>query len=223
MTYKYADSNAAIGNTYAAQGGKAVNYNSLNESNRWLNLLGDAALIGGGIGVSWAALKKLVETAYRSRLEKAIREGSDIQDAYEHSDMPVDSTFVAKTAMRKRAKNDVVIRDRDMNKGYVSSDIRADGKPGSSVILAPGQGTRTDLTSTMATTPAVWNSLALALSPLVLGGAMWGGSHLTKYLAKNLASDKAESLDEERRKARKRFENAAKMLRGISTDREEEQ
>ena len=72
MFYKQADAEAAstAERNYQTTG-KAVDYKTYSNSNKYLNLVGDAALVGVGAGTGWYALKKLVERAYQKKLDSS--------------------------------------------------------------------------------------------------------------------------------------------------------
>lgn len=217
MFYKQADAEAAstAERNYQTTG-KAVDYKTYSNSNKYLNLVGDAALVGVGAGTGWYALKKLVERAYQKKLERAVRQNAAVPTAYKLQDMPIQNDVIG--ADLTKYAGTTTFTDSDLRKGYTTNDVRRDGREGTTLFLNPNQGLRNAVTTEMASNPYVWNALAFASIPAVFGGAMWAGHNIAKKISKGLDSEEVLSLEEERRKARKRYEETARLLHHISND-----
>lgn len=204
--------------------GQFAGKDNLNKSYKYQNLMGDALLAGAGVGLSWYAIKKLVERAYRKKLHKALLEDTTVQDTYEGRVTPVGNEFVNADApaykyssLQKEAKSPSGAGYKSLNtgtRGYLRETI--DDPAVDAVIVKKDYNPRTTMAVEMAKHPAISHSLAFASIPALFALSSWLANSGSKSLFQTTLSDTVPPLSSEKSQARKEYEAAAAMLRSIA-------
>ena len=153
----------------------------------------------------------MIEHSYRKRLEKAIRNSATVEDFYKSRTAPIENKYIGapktasiKTAYQRHADPDT-IKQVPLNKAT-----------GQYIQVLPGQGLKTDIAATMAYSPSIFNTLAIASLPALFAGATWAGNAASKAINALLEKKDLRHLDKEKEEARKRYEDAALTLRNVS-------
>ena len=197
-----------------------VTLKNLNNGYKWTGHMGDAVVLGTGIGLSWWALKKLVERAYQRRMEKSLLENTVVSDTYKDAVTPVTNEFVMEHEepykLEKTGSTGAVFTPKDFNEADTKPVL--DGKR-DDVYAVPKSDASLQgrVAAEMAQKPGIYNSLAFASIPALVALSAWGANSLAKSLSKDAIPDIVPNLQPEVRKARKKYHDAAMLLRYISS------
>lgn len=198
----------------------------LDSSYKWVGYTTDAIALGGGIGLTWYALKKLVERAYQRRMEKALKENTTVADMYKGNVTPVTNEFITEPEEPYHIKKEAKSWDSRVSVDAVNSadlgpefDLRSNG-PNSNkdVVLKPGASVAGHVAAEMSQKPGIYHSLAFASLPALVALSSWGANALAKQvLNKSTVPDIVPNLKPEVDKARKKYHDAAVLLRYIAS------
>ena len=199
-----------------------VSLKNLNSSYRLTGHLVDAAVLGSGVGLSWWALKKMVERAYQRRMEKALMENTVVADTYKGSVTPVTNEFVMEheEPYKIEKKADAVATEKTFNEAVIdpkAMDLNPKTNPGAYAVLKRDASLQGKISAEMATKPGIYNSLAFASIPALVALSAWGANSLAKSLSKDAIPDIVPNIQPEVRKARKKYRDAAELLRYITS------
>ena len=211
----------AAGTTINSQ--QPTDLKHLNNSYRLTGHLVDAAVLGSGIGLSWWALKKMVERAYQRRMEKALLENTVVADTYKGSVTPVTNEFVMEPEEPYKIEKtaaDAVATEKTFNEAVIdpkAMNLNPKTNPGAYAVLKRDASLRGKISAEMATKPGIYNSLAFASIPALVALSAWGANSLAKSLSKDAIPDIVPNIQPEVRKARKKYRDAAELLRYITS------
>lgn len=197
-------------NTQLYNNSDPISVDTLNESQRLVDLAKNALIIGSGVGMSWYALKKLVERAYRRRLADTIREDSQVVDTYQRQTTPISNEFITKQSSVRPSASDLAgIQEKDLS----DPDILGNNN----YVLLP----KTDWSPAHIAAKNSWLfSPVIGMSiPALLALGTWGGSAAAKQIVKHITPEKEYSLDAARIRAKRRYDTAAKLLRDVAAGR----
>lgn len=205
-----------------------VNFKDLNNSYKYLGYMGGAALTGAGLGLGYSGLKGLVDRAYRHKLRQGILESDDVEGTYSGRVTPVQNSFVldSATADKKKKKKtkkaasaiktaDSAINGWKLNSAEITDNIRKYFDKGRSVAVSKENKLRDIIAANMASHPQIAHTLAFASLPALMMAGIWGGSAAGKALGKSAPAERESRLREERARAEKEYNAAAKELRNV--------
>lgn len=206
-------------------GNNPVTMQSFNDSQKYLNYMGSALTVGAGLGLSWHSLKKIVERAYRTRLEKEILKQKHVEDTYTSTVTPVRNRFVGadtpvKSASRDWLNCDANLYESNLNNANFTPDLRTKPLSGAAVITRDS-GVRSRVAAEMARSPLFYHTLAFASVPALCALGMWGGNSMSKAIKKQISPDTIlDPLDDQKEKAQRKYDAAALLLRRVAADEE---
>lgn len=204
-------------------GNNPVTMQSFNDSQKYLNYMGSALTVGAGLGLSWHSLKKIVERAYRTRLEKEILKQKHVEDTYTSTVTPVRNRFVGADTPVKSASwlnSDANLYESDLNNADFTPDLRTKPLSGAAVITRDS-GVRSRVAAEMARSPLFYHTLAFASVPALCALGMWGGNSMSKAIKKQISPDTIlDPLDDQKEKAQRKYDAAALLLRRVAADEE---